>query len=284
MLTRRAILASAAALPIAAYAADAPSAFETGVAELEKKNGGRIGVVAYDTGAKKRIAYRADERFLMCSTFKLLLVAATLKRIDDGKEDPHRRITYTSADLLGWAPVTKLHVAEGMDVIDICAAAIEHSDNTAANLLYAPLGGPTVLQHFARVELSDWISSIDRNEPTLNTPDGDRDTTMPSAMLGNLRSILLEEDVLKPGSRKLITGWMIGNTTGNDGLRAGLPKDWQVGDKTGNGSGAHNDIAIATPPGRAPILISAFTMGCGTPDDDKGTLADLGRLVAGEFA
>ena len=128
MLTRRAILASAAALPVAAYAADAPSAFETRVAELEEKNGGRIGVVAYDTGAKKRIAYRADERFLMCSTFKLLLVAATLKRIDDGKEDPHRRITYTPADLLSWAPVTKLHVAGGMDVIDICAAAIEHSE------------------------------------------------------------------------------------------------------------------------------------------------------------
>ena len=176
MFTRRAVLASAAALPVAAYAADAPSAFEARVAELEKKNGGRIGVAAYDTGAKRRIAYRADERFLMCSTFKLLLVAATLKRIDDGKEDPHRHITYTQADLLGWAPVTKLHVADGMDLIDICAAAIDHSDNTAANLLYAPLGGPSVLQHFARVELSDWISSIDRTEPTLNTPDRNRVT------------------------------------------------------------------------------------------------------------
>jgi beta-lactamase class A len=282
MLTRRAVLATAAAFPVAAYAADA-GAFEMRVAELEKKNGGRIGVVAYDTTANRRIAYRADERFLMCSTSKLMLVAATLKRIDQGKEDPHRHVAYTQADVLGWAPVTKLHVADGMDVIDICAAAIDHSDNTAANLLYAPLGGPPALQHFCQAELSDWISSIDRTEPSLNYPDGDKDTTMPSAMLGNLRNILLEE-VLKPESRKLITGWMIGNTTGNTGLRAGLPSAWQVGDKTGNGSGAHNDLAIATPPGRGPILISAFTMGCGTPDDDKGTLADLGRLIAGEFA
>lgn len=280
MLTRRAVLASAAALPIAAYAADG---FEARVAELEKKNGARIGIVAYDTNAKKRVAYRADERFLMCSTFKLMLVAATLKRIDEGREDPHRHVAYTQADLLGWAPVTRLHVAEGMDVIDICAAAIDHSDNTAANLLYAPLGGPPALQHFARASLSDWISSIDRTEPTLNAPDGDKDTTMPSAMLGNLRSILLE-DVLKPQSRKLITDWMIGNTTGGNGLRAGLPLTWQVGDKTGNGSGAHNDLAIAIPSGRGPILISAFTFGCGTPDDDRGTLADLGRIVAGEFA
>jgi len=280
MLTRRAVLASAAALPVAAYAADS---FETRVADLEKKNGGRIGVAAYDTGVKKRIAYRADERFLMCSTFKLLLVAATLRRVDEGTENLHRHVTYTQADLLGWAPVTRLHVADGMDVIDICAAAINHSDNTAANLLYTPLGGPAGVQHFAQANLSDWISSIDRSEPALNYPDGDKDTTMPSAMLGNLRNILLE-DVLKAESRKLITGWMIGNTTGDTGLRAGLPTDWQVGDKTGNGSGAHNDLAIAAPPGRRPILISAFTMGCGAPDDDKGTLADLGRIVAGEFA
>jgi beta-lactamase class A len=282
MLTRRTVITSAAALPIAAYAA--ADSFETRVADLEKKNGGRIGVVAYDTGAKRRIAYRADERFLMCSTSKLLLVAATLKRIEDGQEDAHRHVTYGQADVLGWAPVTKLHVADGMDVIDICAAAIDHSDNTAANLLYAPLGGPPALQRFARVPLSDWISSIDRLEPALNYPDGDKDTTMPSAMLGNLRNVLLEDGVMGPQSRKLILGWMTGNTTGDTGLRAGLPKDWQVGDKTGNGSGAHNDIAIATPPGRPPILICAFTAGCGTPDDDKGTLADVGRLVAAEFA
>jgi len=283
MFTRRAVLATAAALPIAAHGADVSSAFEARVAGLERKNGGRIGVVAYDTGAKKRIAYRADERFLMCSTIKLVLVAATLKRVDQAREDPHHHVTYTQADVLAWAPVTSQHVADGMDVIDLAKAAVDHSDNTAANLLYAPLGGPAALQHFARAELSDWISSIDRAEPALNVPDGDKDTTMPSAMLGNLRNILLE-DVLKPESRKLILDWMIGNTTGNGGLRAGLPKDWQVGDKTGNGSGAHNDLAVATPPGRAPILISAFTMGCGTAEDDKGTLPDLGRIVAGEFA
>lgn len=281
MLTRRTVLASAAALPVAAYAA--ADDFENRMAALEKRSGGRIGVVAYDTGKERRIAYRGDERFLLCSTIKLLLVAATLKRIEQGKEQPHRRVMYTQADLLGWAPVTKLHVAEGMDVVDICAAAIDHSDNTAANLLYAPLGGPAVLQHFAKAELSDWISSIDRLEPALNYPDGDKDTSMPSAMLGNLRGILLG-DVLTPPSRKLVLDWMIGNTTGATGLRAGLPKDWVVGDKTGNGSGAHNDLAIATPPGRAPILISALTFGCGTPDDDKGALAEVGRLVAEAFA
>jgi beta-lactamase class A len=280
MFSRRAVLATAAALPVVAYAQET---FEAQVAALEKQKGGRIGIAAYDTRNKKRIAYRADERFLMCSTFKLLLVAATFKRIEQGKETATRRVMYADAGSAGWSPVTKLHIADGMTVAELCAAAIDHSDNTAANLLYAPLGGPAVLQHFARDVLSDWISSLDRTEPALNNPDGDKDTTMPSAMLGNLRAILIE-DALAPASRQLIAGWMIGNTTGSSGLRAGLPAGWQVGDKTGNAHGFHNDLAIATPPGRPPILISAFTAGCGTEDDDKGTLAQIGRLVAATFA
>jgi beta-lactamase class A len=280
MLTRRALIATAALLPIAARAADS---FEAKVAALEAEKGGRIGVVAYDNNTKRRIAYRADERFLMCSTFKLMLVAATLKRIEQGTEQAHRHISYTQADILGWAPITKLHLAEGMDVIDICAAAIDHSDNTAANLLYAPLGGPKALQRYLRAELGDWISSVDRTEPSLNIPGGDKDTSMPSAMLGNLRTILTG-DVLNSASRKQMLDWLVANTTGNTGLRAGLPSGWTVGDKTGSGSGAHNDLAVAIPPGREPIFVSAFTMGSGTPDDDKGTLAELGKLVAAELA
>ena len=280
MFTRRAVLAAAAAVPVAAYAQDD---FAAQVAALEKTKGGRIGIAAYDTGTKKRIAYRADERFLMCSTIKLLLVAATLKRVEAGQESLARRVTFTDADSAGWSPVTKLHVADGMTVGDLAKAAIDHSDNTAANLLYAPLGGPAALQAFARNVLGDWISSIDRTEPALNDPDDDKDTTMPSAMLGNLRAILTE-DALAPTSRQLLLGWMAGNTTGAIALRAGLPAGWQVGDKTGNAHGAHNDLAIATPPGRSPVLISAFTFGCGTPDDDKGALAAIGRLVAGAFA
>ena len=280
MFTRRAVLAAAASLPVAAYAQDD---FAAQVAALEKSKGGRIGVAAYDTGAKKRIAYRADERFLMCSTVKLLIVTAMLKRIEEGKDSLSHHVRYTEAESAGWSPVTKLHVADGMDVGDLAKAAIDHSDSTAANILYVPLGGPKMLQHFARDTLSDWITSIDRIEPMLNDPDGDKDTTMPSAMLGNLRGILTE-DALQPASRQLLLGWMAGNTTGANALRAGLPANWQVGDKTGNGNGAHNDLAIATPPGRSPILISAFTFGCGTVDSDNGTLAEIGRLVAAAFA
>src|ERR1700742_2700476 len=121
MFTRRAVLAAAAALPVAAYAQDD---FEAQIAALEKTSGGRIGVAAYDTGAKKRIAWRADERFLMCSTVKLLLVAATLKRVEEGKESLTRHVTYTDADSAGWSPVTKLHVADGMDVAGLAQAAI----------------------------------------------------------------------------------------------------------------------------------------------------------------
>ena len=271
MLTRRAVLIAGAALPLAAQASD------TGpFAELEARSGGRIGVAVLDTANGRRLAWRAGERFTMCSTFKFLAVSTVLKRIDAGLEAGDRLIRYTQADILEYAPITKQHVAEGMTVFALCAAAISHSDNTAANLLLQSCGGPAGVTGFAR-RLGDPMTRLDRYEPELNVPDGDKDTTTPAAMLADLDAILLG-NMLSEISRKQLSGWMVGNTTGASMLRAGLPADWAIGDKTGRGSGAVNDIAIATPPGRAPILIAIYTRGSG-----DAVVAEIGRIVARRF-
>ena len=53
--------------------------------------------------------------------------------------------------------------------------------------------------------------------------------------------------------------------TGNNRLRGGLPKDWKVGDKTGNnGKDAAGDIAIAWPKPGGAVLVCAYTQG-GSP-------------------
>ena len=270
-LTRRAVLAAGAALPFAAGAADADP-----FAALEAKTGGRIGVAVLDTGNGRRMAWRDGERFTMCSTFKFLAVATVLKRIDAGLEAGDRLVRYAQSDILEYAPITKLHIAEGMTVSALCAAAISYSDNTAANLLLHSCGGPAGVTGFAR-RLGDPMTRLDRFEPALNVPDGDKDTTTPAAMLADLGAILLG-NMLSEISRKQLTDWMIANTTGAPMLRAGLPANWTIGDKTGHGSGAVNDIAIATPPGRAPILISIYTMGGG-----DAVVADIGRIVAARF-
>lgn len=253
------------------------------LAALEARAGGRLGVAALDTGTGRRVAHRGEERFPLCSTFKVLLAGAMLARVERGQERLDRPIAYTGADLLEYAPVTAARASEGrMTVEALCAAAVEASDNTAANLLLEALGGPPELTAFAR-RLGDSVTRLDRTEPTLNTalPGDTRDTTSPLAMMETLKVLLLG-DALEPASRQRLEGWMRASTTGRDRLRAGLPTSWTVGDKTGaGGQGTVNDVAILRPPGRAPILVAAYYTGSRAPLRNRdAVLAEVGRLVA----
>jgi beta-lactamase class A len=250
------------------------------LAALEHAHGGRLGVAMLDTGSGRRIAHRGDERFLICSTFKLLLVAAVLKRTDEGAEKLDRRLVFGKDVLLAYAPIAKQHVGpSGMSIAQLCEATVVWSDNTAANLLLASIGGPAALTRFAR-DLGDRFTLLDRPEPALNPYD----TTTPLAMLGNMQKLLLG-DVLSQSSREKLTRWMVGCQTGLQSLRAGMPAGWRVGDKTGQWDGddrhANNDIAIVWPPDRKPILVTAYYMTDTTNvADRKAVLADVARIVA----
>jgi beta-lactamase class A len=259
-------------------------------AALESKHGGRLGVAALDTVSGKRLAYRANERFPMCSTFKLLLVGLVLHRIDARKESLERRIAYTARLFPPgefYVPVTRAHLAQGgMSVERLCAAAIEWSDNGAANLLMEQVGGPPAVTAYVR-GLGDPVTRLDRVEPALNTaiPGDPRDTTTPEAMLRDLQHLALG-DALLPGSRARLVGWLKGCRTAGGRIPAGLPKGWISGDKTGSGANnTANDVAIVWPPGRAPILIAAYYTGSRLyPESRDAVLADVGRLMSKEFA
>jgi beta-lactamase class A len=250
------------------------------LAMLEHRHGGRLGVAILDTGSGRQEGYRNGERFLMCSTFKLLLVSATLQRVDAGKEQLDHRIVFGKDVLLDYAPVTKQHVgAPGMTVSALCEAAITLSDNTAANLLLKAIGGPQSVTAYAR-SLGDPVTRLDRTEPTLNRPHGDWDTTSPKAMLGNVHKLLLGDALSQP-SRKRLTDWMLQCQTGKDSLRAGLPHDWREGDKTGSGESATNDVAILWPPNRKPLLVTAYYENAEVSGEQRhAALADVGRIVA----
>lgn len=224
--------------------------------------GGRLGVAALDVATGRRVGHDEDGRYAMCSSFKLPLAAAILAEVEAGRIGLGDEIAFSRADLLGNSPVAEAHLAEGrLPVERLCAAAIEVSDNAAANLLLARVGGPAGLTRFIR-SAGDSVTRLDRNEPSLNTnlPGDPRDTSSPAAMVGLLQVLLLG-DRLSEASRGRLIGWMEGATTGLGRLRAGLPAGWRVGDKTGTGNGANVDLAIAWPPGRGPILIASFTDG-----------------------
>ncbi len=253
------------------------------LAALERRHGGRLGVAVLDTGSGRHLAHRGDERFLMCSTFKLLAVAAVLARVDRGKEQLDRRIVFGQEAVLSYAPVTRLHVgAPGMSVAELCQAAITLSDNTAANLLLTSLDGPAAITTFAR-GLGDPITRLDRTEPELNlaSPGDVRDTTTPAAMLATMQRLLLGR-ALSESSRGQLLVWLRACTTGADRLRAGVPAGWTVGDKTGSGSqGQTNDVAILWPAQRKPLLVTAYY--ADSPADAAGrnaVLAEVGRIAA----
>ena len=250
---------------------------------LERHFGGRLGVAFLDTGSGRRMGYRADEAFPMCSTFKFLVGALVLSRVDRGEESQSRRIAYSQRDLLSYAPTTSKHLADGMTVGDLCEAAITLSDNTAANLLLASFGGPAALTQFMR-STGDVVTRLDRNEPSLNeaAPGDPRDTTTPDAMLAALQKFVLG-DALSTSSRATLTQWLIGCRTGDTRLRAGVPADWRVGDKTGTGDhNTANDIGIFWPPGRAPLIVTAFYTQSRAKDVERdAVLAEAAHLAIG---
>jgi beta-lactamase class A len=258
---------------------------EPALAAIEQRLGGRLGVLA---GTQERVLlrHRADELFPMCSTFKVPAVASVLARVDAGSESLDRLVTYGNGDLLNYAPVVRKGLEAGgvgrMTISDLCAAVLEWSDNSAANLLLKALGGPEALTLWLR-SIGDPVTRLDRNEPTLNTalPGDPRDTTSPAAMRTTLARLLLGPS-LSAASRARLEAWMVASQTGFKRLRAGLPADWTCGDKTGTGdNGTVNDIAILRPPGRAPILACVYVTGAQAPTDVvEAAHAEIGCLVA----
>lgn len=261
--------------------------FAQAVRAAEAQGGGRLGVAILDTETGQRFAWRGEERFPVASTFKFVLAAAILAEVDRGRERLDRRIPIAQSDMVEYAPVTGKHVgAEGLTVLELSEAIIVWSDNPAANLLLTMVGGPAGLTGFARGWGDDRFR-LDRMETALNeaTPGDPRDITTPLAMLGDLDRLLLG-DALSPASRARLTDWLVGCRTGDQKIRAGLPKDWRCGDKTGSGGyGTSNDIAILWPPGRRPILVASYLTETKAPLDAKSAaFAALGRAVAAALA
>lgn len=280
---------SSAAPPGATPSGAAPpgspaAAAQDQLAALERRFGGRLGVSAVDTGNGTTIGHRADERFLMCSTSKLLAAAAilALRTTRPGLLD--RRIRYDATQLVRNSPTTSQHVTDGLPVSELCRAAMTVSDNTAMNLLLGVLGGPTAVTAYART-LGDTVTRLDRTEPELNatSPGDERDTSTPAQMGRNIRALALD-DGLDPQGRDILHGWLDANTTGATRIEAGLPAGWGVGDKTGSGDqGEVNDVAVVRPPGRAPLIMSVYTAPAdpdAPPDAVAAVVAEAGRILA----
>lgn len=252
-------------------------------AAIEAASGGRLGIGLLDTGSGAHAAHRGDERFPLCSTFKVLAAGAVLARVDRGEDGLDRRLRYEPREVVPYSPLSGPRAGgEGMTIAELCEAAVTLSDNTAANLLLGTMGGPAGLTGHIR-GFGDETTRLDRTEPDLNeaAPGDARDTTTPLAMAETLRHLVLA-DALSPASRALLTAWLVGCRTGDARLRAGLPQDWRIGDKTGSGENdTANDVAVIWPPRRAPLVLTVYLTGArASPEARSATIASVARAVA----
>jgi beta-lactamase class A len=289
MITRRMMMAGAGLLALGEVAQAGPVVAQLSdeLAQIERASGGRLGVAVLDTETGLQVDHRGSERFPLCSTFKVLAAGGILARVDRGADALSRRVQFSGADVVAYSPITKDHVgAPGMTLSDLCQAALNYSDNTAGNMLLKTLGGPAGLTRYVR-GIGDAQTRLDRWETALNEaiPGDPRDTTTPLAMRDNLRKLLLG-DALSPASRQLLETWLLNCQTSAARLKAGLPGDWRVGDKTGSGDrGSTNDVGLIWRPQRKPIIVTVYlTNTTAAPAQRDGTIASVGRLIGAAFA
>jgi beta-lactamase class A len=262
--------------------------------ELERANGGRLGVCVYDSaGSGSAYGHRMDERFGLCSTFKLLLAAAVLREHAAGRIDGEEGLAFSEADRVPHMPVIEAALAAGrteMSLFELAEATQKTSDNVAANLLIRRLGGPAAVTALWRA-MGDTETRIDRYEPEMNrVPPGElRDTTTPRSMASTVARLFSDDALLPASAQAQLAQWMRDTQTGLRRLRAGLPQAWKAGDKTGTGilkgmGNKHNDVAIAWPPGRPPIVIAAYYEAAEHHPrmraEDDAVLAEVGRKVS----
>jgi beta-lactamase class A len=275
--------ASAATPTVQVFSGEAQARKE--LRRLEASFHGRIGAYALDTATGRTVTYRAGERFALLSTFKAPLCAAALHRARTSAPGlMSKHVKWTAADLKPNSPVTEKHVKDGLTVAELCEAAMTWSDNTAANMVLKQIGGPAGLTEYFRT-LKDPISRLDRYETELNdwTPEDRRDTTTPAAIARDLR-LLTAGNVLHAKDREQLNAWLIGCETGGARIRAGLPKTWTIGDRTGTNSagfGGGNDIAVIWPKkGAAPLIMAVYTNRTpGLPTDDEA-IAKTATILA----
>ncbi len=298
-LSRRTLLLASAGVTLSACRSlsggASGAAFERDLAALE--GSGRLGVAVLDTADGSVRGRRLDERFALCSTFKLILAAMALERAASGGRALDTRLAVVPSDLLAYAPVTRAALEAAatrgagsaeLTIAELAEAAQTTSDNAAANVLLRDLGGPPAFTAFCRAH-GDPVTRVDRYEPELNDvkPGDVRDTTSPRAMAGLVARLF--GGGLAPAARETLRAWMLATTTGSARVRCGLPAEWPAGDKTGTGGGDGetvkcNDVVWVEPPNRAPLVIAAYydtgVVGEWPTDADESVLAEVGRSAA----
>lgn len=284
---RRSVLTGLGALGVAGCVPSPTSEVDVTVFDLdldlsalEARHGGRLGLCAY--GRKGRVKWRATERFIYCSTFKMYLAAATLLRVQSGEERLDRAVPVTRSDMVNHAPVTEPAIGGTLTIEELMKGTVEVSDNPAANILIREMGGLEALRAFYR-GIGDTDTRVDRLEPEMNRLDGAKDTITPNQSVANIKRLLVSSDTpLDVGNKARLMRWMVDTPTGMNRIKAGVPVGWTAAHKTGTGGyGPTNDIGVLYPPSGEPVVIAIYfhATSASTSVQNEAVIADATRIA-----
>ncbi|HTI76546.1 MAG TPA: class A beta-lactamase [Mycobacterium sp.] len=271
--------AACATKPVLADPTEALPPIGDRIAALEKRHNALVGVFASNLDAPPTVAYREQDSFAVCSTFKGYAAGCVLKMVERGEVALDRKLFVAPADIVPNSPRTQPRAGGEMTLDELCQAAVQVSDNTAGNLLLKTIGGPPAITAFAR-SIGDSRTRLDRWETALNSaiPGDPRDTSAPEALGGGYQNLLVG-DALAPAQRQQLEDWLRANETSS--VRPALPPGWTTADKTGNGDYAStNDVGIAYGPDGQRLLLAIMTRTAGNDPNAGNNRPLIGELTA----
>ncbi|MRF37711.1 class A beta-lactamase [Staphylococcus sp. KY49P] len=236
------------------------SASASELKHIEQENDVTIGVYGMNTDNGKVYKHNSDERFAFASTYKAIASGILLNNVPNSKLN--KKIKINERDIVAYSPVTEKYIGKTMSLKSLVQASMLQSDNTANNKIIDEIGGLEGFNNELQ-GLGDYISKPQRLEPDLNDYDPTKiaDTTTPRAAATTLHKLLASNQMDKD-NQALLKQVMIENETGDSLIKAGVPKKYIVGDKSGQGLtyGTRNDLAfIYTDKHRKPIILAVYT-------------------------
>lgn len=264
------------------------TSFEKTIARLADGSVGRIGVAAVDLATGQEISILGDQRFPMASTSKIAIAAVFLEGVEKGKwsltsEFPLMIPTASKKYSTAVAPV---RAGDYLPAIDLIELMITRSSNPATDALLKVVGGPQVVNAWARRNgIREF--SLDRDIATLVRDDGEfdpathidrRDSATPRAMV-DLLAGLYQGRFLASSSREILLGAMSRTRTGVRRIKGMMPADAQVLHKTGSLNNTSSDIGIVKMPDGRAFAVAIYVTGQGSRGEREARIAAIARAL-----
>jgi beta-lactamase class A len=304
------------------------SVLQQSLMKLAAESDGRVGICVSNVTALEPVCVNGDQKFPLQSVMKLVVGAAVMEAIDHKKlllsDVIVVRPENASPGPQDFANIVRSKGSLNVTIEELLRRAVVDSDSTSVDVLIERLGGVAMIQAFLKRIDADSIN-IDRDERHLQAEsvglvwkseyaDSDkfevavkslpkeiqnaawnlylkdsRDTATPNGMAHFLQA-LARGKILSETSTQRLLAVMKATVTGRDRLKAGTPKGWDLGHKTGTGrtwqgiTSATNDVGVLTAPDGGQVVVAVFVAESKRSNEQRAAIiANVAKLVTSAY-